>query len=124
MTNFLLRSMKEMIQGIEDRNCIDLKEACVWHKRDSELSCKKKSIALTKKETILLKLLIISIDHYVSKDILIMDIWREESYSESHDNKLIQLVYRLNKKIALETGNQTSFIENSYALGYRVLSVQ
>ena len=117
----LLRSMKEMIQGIEDRSCIDLKESCVWQERDAELFCKEARIDLTKKETVLMKRLILSLGHYVSKDILIMDIWREESYDESHDNKLIQLVYRLNKKIALVTGNQTSFIENSYALGYRIL---
>ena len=118
----LLKTMEKMIGKVKNIQYVYLKEACVWHKRDSELSCKKKSIALTKKETILLKLLITSIGHYVSKDMLIMDIWCEESYSESHDNKLIQLVYRLNKKIALATGDQTSFIENSYALGYRVLS--
>ena len=69
-----------------------------------------------------MKLLTASIGQYVSKDTLIMDIWREESYDSSHENKLIQLVYRLNKKITLSTDYKTQLIENSYALGYRLLS--
>jgi len=117
----LIDTVLGLVSQMKKRNFIYLKGDCLWERSNSELSCRKKSIDLTKKETILMKLLTASIGQYVSKDTLITDIWREEIQDASHENKLIQLVYRLNKKITAFTNCRDQLIENSYALGYRLL---
>ena len=117
----LIDTMNRLVSQMKKSNSVHLKGDCIWERTTSALSCRKKSIDLTKKETILMKLLTASIGQYVSKDTLIMDIWHEEIYDSSHENKLIQLVYRLNKKITSSTNCKNQLIENSYALGYRLL---
>lgn len=117
----LINTVNRLISQMKKSNTLYLKGNCMWDRINSELSYRKKSIDLTKKETILMKMLTASIGQYVSKDALIMDVWREEMYDSSHENKLIQLVYRLNKKITSATDYNNQFIENSYALGYRLL---
>ena len=53
-------------------------------------------------------------------DTLILEVWDDEVPDVSHDNKLQQLVYRLNKKINTLINSDMPLIENSYALGYRI----
>lgn len=117
----LLATMKKLVIMLRDRSCVYLKSSCLWYREDEEFFFKEKQIALTKKERVLMRVLSLSLGHYVSKEMLIPEIWQDEPEDESHENKLIQLVYRFNKKIALETGVEEHFIENSYALGYRLL---
>ena len=118
----LIDTVNQLISQMKKSNSVYLKSNCMWDRNNSEFIYQNKSIDLTKKETILMKLLTASIGQYLSKDTLIVDIWRDEMYNDSHDNKLIQLVYRLNKKITLTTDYKNQFIENSYALGYRLLA--
>ena len=47
-----------------------------------------------------------------------------KNWDASHDKKLTKLVSRLNKKIMIEIGSIPALIENSYALGYRLLYTQ
>ena len=117
----LINTMNRLVRQMKKSGSLYLKGDCMWDRTDSELSCRKKSIDLTKKETILMQLLTASLGQYVSKDTLIMDIWRDEIYNSSHENKLIQLVYRFNKKITSSTNCKNQLIENSYALGYKLL---
>ena len=65
-------------------------------------------------------LLINASGNYCLQDTLIIDIWDDIVPDVSHDNKLRQLVYRLNKKIKGIINSDTPLIENSYTLGYRV----
>ena len=78
------------------------------------------AFAKAKKEHKLITLLINSIGEYFTHDTLIIQIWDDEIPDASHDNKLHQLVYRLNKKINAVTNSDTQLIENTYTLGYRI----
>ena len=118
----LIKTMKEMIKKLQNSSCVSLKEGCIWQEQDAELFCKEQMIDLTKKETMLMKQLMATPGHYISKEKLMLEIWYSETLNYSHENKLVQLVYRLNKKITGVTGNQILLIENSYALGYKILS--
>jgi len=115
-------TVNRLVSQMKKSSSLCLKSDCLWDRTDSELTYRKKPIDLTKKETLLMKLLTASIGHHISKDTLIIEIWHDEICDFSHENKLTQLVYRLNKKITLATDCKTQLIENSYDLGYRLLS--
>lgn len=114
-------TMQKLIAALKSTRGTALKASSVWYREDAELFCREKQISLTKKETELMTILAGSVGHHVPKERLIMEIWEDETDSESSEKRLIQLVYRLNKKITLETGYEGYFIENSYALGYKLL---
>ncbi|OQX50006.1 MAG: hypothetical protein B5M46_02385 [Epsilonproteobacteria bacterium 4484_20] len=57
---------------------------------------------------------------FLSHDELILHIWHDDIPDHSHDNKLIQLIYRFNKKLTQQFSLDTHLIENSYTLGYRI----
>jgi DNA-binding response OmpR family regulator len=116
----LIQIVQKVISEIQDKDIIPLKEKLLWNKTNSNLFYEEKSIKLTKKEHKLIALLIKHIGEYFTHDTLIIQIWDDEMPDASHDNKLHQLVYRLNKKINSVTKSNTPLIENSYTLGYRV----
>jgi len=116
----LIEAVVKTIQEIQNREIIPLKEKLSWNKTNSNLFYDEENIKLTKKESKLIKLLINSIGKYFTHDTLIIQIWDDEIPDASHDNKLHQLVYRLNKKINAVTNNDTQLIENTYTLGYRI----
>ena len=118
--NTLIKTMLEAISDIQDRDIISIREKLWWNKIYSNLFYNDENIHLTKKEKKLITLLINSIGEYFTHDTLILQIWDDEVPNASHDNKLHQLVYRLNKKINEATNNDTQLIENSYTLGYRI----
>jgi len=98
-----------------------LKDGFTWNQAYGELSYQQSHINLSEKENLLITILAGSVGHYFSQDTLISDIWQGEDINASHERKLIQLIYRLNKKITSSTGLTTLLVENSYALGYRLL---
>ena len=114
-------TMRELIEQVTIKELIYLKDGFVWNKVHSELLYQQKYISLSEKENFLLTILAGSVGHYFSQDTLISDIWQGEDINASHERKLIQLIYRLNKKITSSTGLTTLLVENSYALGYRLL---
>ena len=116
----LTDAVMKVIREIKNRDIIFLKEDLLWNKANSNLFYDEENIKLTKKEHKLMMLLINSIGEYFMHDMLIIQIWDDEIPDASHDNKLHQLVYRLNKKINEVTNSDTSLIENSYTLGYRI----
>ncbi|SFZ98201.1 DNA-binding response regulator RprY [hydrothermal vent metagenome] len=115
------KTMLELISEVNSKNIVGLSGDFVWDKVHGELTYEQVSIHLSKKENTLLVLLVSSLGHYVSNELLITEIWYDEDIDESHTKKLAQLVYRLNTKITAQTGQKTVLIENSYALGYRLL---
>ncbi len=111
----------KVIVDIERKNhTISLRENLLWNRKKSHLLHKNQEIKLTKKEHQLLILLFLSFGEYYNHNALIISIWDHQIPDESHDNKLHQLVYRLNKKIKEITHSDIQLIENSYTLGYRV----
>ena len=116
----LTETVMKAIREIQDRDIIPLREKLSWNKTNSNLFYDEENIKLTKKEHKLITLLINSIGRYFTHDTLIIQIWDDEIPDASHDNKLHQLVYRLNKKINAVTNTHVPLIENSYTLGYRV----
>lgn len=119
--NLLLKNtMLHLIARLTKKDMLDLQNGFSWDKINSELYYKNNLIKLTKKETLLVQLLGKNTGNYVSKDTLIFSVWNDEIPNDSHDNKLIQLVYRVNAKIASHTSSSVQFIENSYALGYKL----
>ena len=116
----LIETVLKVIREIQGRNIISIREKLWWNKINFNLFYKEENIKLTKKEHKLVTLLINSIGKYFTHDTLIIQIWDDEIPDASHDNKLHQLVYRLNKKINAVTNNDTQLIENTYTLGYRI----
>ena len=115
-------AMHKIVEQIKMKDVIYLKDGFMWNQTYGELSYEKNIINLSEKENLLIAFLANITGHYFSRDLLILDIWNGEEINESHETKLIQLIYRLNKKITSNTGQNTLLIENSYALGYRLLS--
>lgn len=117
----LKSSIVKVINKIQKKSVVYLAKNLMWDGSTSHISYQQVNISLTKKERLLLNVLTTSVGTYFSQDNLILKIWYDEFTDETHDNKLIQLVYRLNKKIY----NQTKyciphFIQNGYSLGYRL----
>ena len=118
----LKETITKLISQTEGKETVHLRKGLVWHNSSTTLVYEKKEIKLTKKERLLLQILTKHIDNYVSHDELIIHIWHDDIPDHSHDNKLIQLIYRFNKKLAQQLPMETHLIENSYTLGYRILS--
>ena len=118
----LTQTVLKVISEMQDRDIIPLGRKLEWNKINSTLLYEKENIKLTKKEKRLMEFLCSSTGEYYIHDTLILHVWDDEIPDASHDNKLHQLVYRFNKKINGVTKSDTPLIENSYTLGYRVLS--
>ncbi len=114
------KTITKLIRQLQTNDTVILREDLSWNTKHLTLSYKDEQIKLTKKERHLLQLLNNRIEEYLSNDDLIINIWHEEIPDHSHNNKLIQLVYRLNKKIMQYLPSCPHLIENSYTLGYRI----
>ena len=116
----LLKEVNRLIAEIEKNRYVKIDDDLKWHPENAFLYYGEDQINLTKKEMLLVHSLMDAGGQYVDKDRLIMQIWEDDVCDYSHENKLTQLVYRLNKKITSLTGKESPFIENAYALGYRI----
>ncbi|RLA70301.1 MAG: hypothetical protein DRG09_03560 [Epsilonproteobacteria bacterium] len=119
-TKILQNTMLELIQKIEYKDIIQLKEGLTWNKISNSLFYQEQHFKLTVKEKLLIQLLCMTLGDYCLRNTLIYHVWHDEIPDTSHDKKLTKLVSRLNKKIMLETGSEAVLIENSYAFGYRL----
>jgi len=109
-----------LIRQIQTKESVYLRNDLIWDKTHSSLMHKGEELKLTKKERLLMQLLTHTLGMYVTHDELIIHIWHDEIPDHSHDNKLIQLIYRFNKKIMQHLSSPAHLIENSYTLGYRL----
>ena len=116
LTDTVIKAIRE----IHDRDIISIGKNLWWDKINFNLFYEEENIKLTKKEHKLLTILVNSIGEYLAHNALIIQIWNDEIPNASHDNKLHQLIYRLNKKINAVTNSDTQLIENTYTLGYRI----
>jgi DNA-binding response OmpR family regulator len=115
--------LNKTIEKISESHIIPFRKELVWDAQTQILRYRNQVIKLTKKEKLTLEVLAQNINKYISNDSLIYQVWDDEIPDESHDNKLIQLIYRLNKKIYEQTDYKEKLIENSYTLGYRILHI-
>ncbi len=116
----LKETMIKVIRKMEEHEVICLRNDLTYNKATEILSYKGMPVKVTKKERLLLQILTKYIGKYVSHDELILHIWHDDIPDHSHDNKLIQLIYRFNKKLTQQFSLDTHLIENSYTLGYRI----
>ncbi len=116
----LLETLKHLIEQINSSKMISLFYGLTWDGIGQKLFYKNSEIKLTKKERQLLHILASNAGSYHTHDELIINIWEDELPDHTYNKKLIQLIYRLNKKIAELLPSQSYLIENSYKLGYRV----
>ena len=116
----LIEILLKVISEIKVREIISIGDNLWWNKINSNLFYDDENIKLTKKENKLITMLMNSIGEYFIHDTLIIEIWDNEIPDATHDNKLHQLVYRLNKKINEVTNSDIQLIENTYMLGYRI----
>ena len=117
----LQNTMLDLIHKLESKDIVELKEGLSWNKRNNNLLYEKQEIKLTLKENLLIELLTKTAGDYFIRDTIIYHVWPDEIPDASHDRKLTKLISRLNKKIMMETGSTITLIENSYALGYRLI---
>ncbi len=114
-------TIDKLIERLNKKNLINIRENIVWDTKNELLSCEDNIIKLTKKEQLVINLLIKNINKFVQNNNMIYHIWEDEVPDNTHDNKLIQLIYRINKKLQPYLDESDKFIENSYTLGYRIL---
>ena len=131
LTQYLVKPVKddlfrktiyELIARVKAKETVSLSDGFIWDQTYNELTYRQIPVNLSQKEMLLISLLAASPGHYLSHEILISEIWYGEEIDTSHTNKLAQLVYRLNTKLTTQTKQKIPLIENSYALGYRLLS--
>jgi DNA-binding response OmpR family regulator len=113
--------IETLIDKMNQKNLIRIRRELTWDNNNRILVHGEDIIKLTKKEQVVIELLIENINQFIQNDSMIYHIWDNEVPDNSHDNKLIQLIYRINKKLQKYLGEEDKFIENSYTLGYRIL---
>ncbi len=120
-TKVLQQTILDTLKQLENKKRVYFNEALYWDKEGQHLLYEKEHIRLTIKEKQLMEILSKRAGDYSLRDVLIYHVWKDEVPDVSHEKKLNKLVSRLNQKIMLETATSTVIIENSYALGYRLV---
>ena len=90
-----------------------LQNGYFWQTEERVLLYGDEMISLTKRERVLLDLLVKRLNTIVTQEVIIEQIWENED-SEEHSASLRHLFKRLRKKLPVE------LIENIYAEGYRI----
>jgi DNA-binding response OmpR family regulator len=116
----LNETIEKLIRETRADTTIPIRENLVWDRNNANLLYKDQELKITKKERLMLQVLTRQAEKYVSHDELIFHIWPDEIPDHSHNNKLIQLIYRFNKKIMEETSSDIHLVENTYTLGYKL----
>ena len=98
----------------KDANIITLTNSIIWNRKTKKLSKHDIEYKLTKKEILLLELLLSVTDKVYSVDEIISYIWEDNDEMQDIKN-LKNIISRLRKKIP------ELIIENVYGLGYKVV---
>jgi DNA-binding response OmpR family regulator len=114
-------TIDKLIDRLNQKNLTPIRDNIQWDTKNELLLCDNMIIKLTKKEQLVIQLLINNLNKFIENNSMIYHIWEDEMPDNSHDNKLIQLIYRINKKLQTYLDDGDKFIENSYTLGYRIL---
>lgn len=98
----------------DDTSTIMLRHNYIWEREEKRLYFNSQTIALTKRESVFLELLISKCNKIVSYQSIESHIWYDDSKPNTHSS-LSHLVKRLRKKLP------EVLFENIYAEGYRIL---
>ena len=93
---------------------LDLGDDYLWNTSNQILTCKEKTIKLTKYEILFLKLLSSQKNHVFSLDEISIYLWNEIFTTVTNTNKLKDIIKRLRKKLPKNS------IENIYGSGYKL----
>lgn len=114
----LIKTIDDIAQSVSEKNIYHLSAEYSWDRRCDILYLHNKAVKLTKKETLVIGLLLENRNSYMSACEIQESLFTEE-LKVSNCNNTVQLLSRLKKK--LEGVNpDTYFIENGYAQGYRI----
>jgi len=105
----ILESNEEKV----DTNIVDLNEEFYWHKKDSLLYCKDSLVKLSKKEILLMILLIKNRDRITTFEEIFNALWEDESYRVTAST-LKPIIFNLRKKLP------TQKIQSVSKVGYRL----
>lgn len=96
----------------EDKKVLQLNNSISWNKENKKLIKSETSIKLTKRETLLIELLLQVKDKTYTTDEIIAYLWEDDSLADALNLK--NVVSRLRKKVPEIN------IENVYGLGYKI----
>jgi len=115
-------TIEKIVDKMNQKHIIPLRDNLVWDSKNKILIHNNNTIIkLTKKEQLVIEFLIKNLNKFIQNNSMIYHIWENELPDNTHDNKLIQLIYRINKKLQEYLNEDDKLIENSYTLGYRIL---
>ncbi|WP_457608644.1 response regulator transcription factor [Nitratifractor sp.] len=117
----LLGTLGSIAQTLREGRPLELACGCRWESGEEELRHGGEPIPLSRQERRLMKLLCRRAGSFVDRERIVAELWEETDPSVDYENKLIQLVYRLNRKVAERSHSDQRLVQNSYAHGYRVV---
>ena len=132
LTRYLVKPVKDesfrealtvILQQLENKDILTFGTDLEYDKVHQELIYQNRPVKLSQKENRLLYLLADRAGHFIPQDLLIADIWFDDDIDGTHIGKLSQLIYRLHTKLTEKTGDKVVIVENSYAHGYRLVTV-
>lgn len=124
--DILIKTIRENLKKKNtstNNEIIKIRKDIKWNNSERSLYIKNNKIKLTKKEIILLSYLAKYPDDFIEKDSLIVKVWENELPNFSHNQKLTQLIYRLNKKISELVNKEFNIVINHYSIGYKLQSI-
>lgn len=93
---------------------VNLSSNLYWDKENSQLMQDNKQIKLTKKEFLLIELLLKSPEKTYTNDEIVIHLWKDDLDKSPDISNLKNVISRLRKKVPLLN------IENIYSFGYRI----
>lgn len=105
---------KENILNQESSTIIRINDTLTWDKKTKQLFNNKQNIKLTKKEILLIDLLLKHIEKTHTNEELLSLLWADEEYITADITNLKNIISRLRKKVP------NLDLENVYSFGYRI----
>lgn len=105
---------KENILNQESSTILRINDTLTWDKKTKQLFNNKQNIKLTKKEILLIDLLLKHIEKTHTNEELLSLLWADEEYITADITNLKNIISRLRKKVP------NLDLENVYSFGYRI----
>lgn len=105
-----LNSNEEEVQS----TTVNLSSNLYWDKENNQLMQDNKQVKLTKKEFLLIELLLKSPEKTYTNDEIVIHLWKDDLDKSPDISNLKNVISRLRKKVPLLN------IENIYSFGYRI----
>lgn len=103
--------LKKLSEKFSDNNVVVLKNGLQYNFGDKRLCLDESFIKLTKREMLLIELMIKNMGEVVTNDMIQRNVWEDKFMS---DSAIKNLIFRLRKKVALP------FIQTVQSIGYKL----